>query len=118
MRKTALLALAVTLASGPSLARAYHHDVFYRHRWDHHAYAYRHRSDHHAYAEAYRHGWDHRGDTERLQQPGLAHAQITCGMVRAYVAQVGLSQARAMALSAGMTAAQERRARRCLENGA
>jgi hypothetical protein len=39
---------------------------------------------------------------------------ITCEMVRAYVAKVGLWQARAVALAHGMTASQERRARRCL----
>jgi hypothetical protein len=42
------------------------------------------------------------------------HPQVTCEMVRAYVAQAGLEQARAMAQAAGMTAADERRARRCL----
>jgi len=36
-------------------------------------------------------------------------------MVRAYVGQVGVVQARAMALAAGMTPAQERRAAHCLE---
>jgi hypothetical protein len=44
-----------------------------------------------------------------------AHSNITCEMVRNYVAQVGLEQARAMATAAGMTAADERRARQCLE---
>jgi hypothetical protein len=39
---------------------------------------------------------------------------ITCEMVRAYVAKVGLWQARAVALAQGMTASEERRARRCL----
>ena len=39
---------------------------------------------------------------------------ITCEMVRAYVAQVGVVQARAIALAYGMTASQEQRARRCL----
>ena len=39
---------------------------------------------------------------------------ISCETVRAYVAQVGVAQAKAMALSAGMTPAQERLARRCL----
>jgi hypothetical protein len=34
--------------------------------------------------------------------------------VRAYVSQVGLAQARAMARANGMTAEQERRARQCL----
>jgi len=39
---------------------------------------------------------------------------ITCEMVHAYVAQVGAAQARAVALAHGMTASQEKRARRCL----
>jgi hypothetical protein len=49
---------------------------------------------------------------------GAARPHITCEMVRSYVAQVGLVQAKAMAEAAGMTAADERRARRCLTNGA
>jgi hypothetical protein len=40
---------------------------------------------------------------------------VTCATVRAYVAQVGLEQARAVALAHGMTAWQERIARRCLD---
>ncbi len=36
-------------------------------------------------------------------------------MVRAYVAQVGLVQAKALAQSHGMTATQERQAIRCLD---
>jgi hypothetical protein len=40
--------------------------------------------------------------------------QVTCATVRAYVTQVGLVQARAQARAAGMTAAQQRRARQCL----
>jgi hypothetical protein len=39
---------------------------------------------------------------------------ITCETVRAYVSQVGVAQARALALANGMTPNQERRARRCL----
>jgi hypothetical protein len=35
-------------------------------------------------------------------------------MVRAYVAQVGLAQATAMAVSAGITSAEKERAKRCL----
>lgn len=48
--------------------------------------------------------------------PVMAHetANISCETVRAYVAQVGVAQAKAMALSAGMTSAQERLAKRCL----
>ena len=40
---------------------------------------------------------------------------ISCEMVRAYVGQVGVMQARAVALAAGMTPAQERRAAHCLQ---
>ncbi len=90
MKKTALLALVVTALSGPSMARPDHH-----HRGHH-------RNHHAAVREA----------------PVVSRSQITCDMVRAYVAQAGLVQARAMAQAAGMTAAEERRAMRCLENGA
>jgi hypothetical protein len=41
-------------------------------------------------------------------------SRMTCDTVRAYVRQIGFAQARAMALANGMTAAQERQARRCL----
>jgi hypothetical protein len=41
-------------------------------------------------------------------------SDFSCDMVRAYVAQVGLIQAKMIALAHGMTAAQERRARQCL----
>jgi hypothetical protein len=50
--------------------------------------------------------------------PAMAHphhSSVDCAKVRAYVAQVGLQQARAVALAAGMTASQEREAARCLE---
>jgi hypothetical protein len=42
------------------------------------------------------------------------NSRITCDIFRAYVAQVGLQQAKAAALSAGMTASEEREAKRCL----
>jgi hypothetical protein len=41
-------------------------------------------------------------------------SRMTCDTVRAYVRQIGFAQARAIALANGMTAAQERQARRCL----
>jgi hypothetical protein len=41
-------------------------------------------------------------------------SSITCDTVRAYVSQVGLAQAKAIARANGMTAAQERKARQCL----
>jgi hypothetical protein len=43
---------------------------------------------------------------------GSSH--ISCETVRAYVNQVGLVQAKALARAAGMTASQEQRARWCL----
>lgn len=45
---------------------------------------------------------------------GESHPGITCDMVRAYVAKVGLTQAVAMAEAAGITASEKERARRCL----
>jgi hypothetical protein len=43
-----------------------------------------------------------------------AEPATTCETVRAYVSQVGVVAAKAMARANGMTAAQERRARQCL----
>ena len=40
--------------------------------------------------------------------------RMTCEIVRSYVAEVGMVQARATAVAAGMTGWQERLARRCL----
>jgi hypothetical protein len=39
-------------------------------------------------------------------------SHVSCDTVRAYVGQVGLVQAKALARAAGMTASQEQRARR------
>lgn len=44
-----------------------------------------------------------------------SHSRISCETVRAYVAQVGLAQAKAMAQAAGMTDSEEREAAQCLE---
>lgn len=115
MKKTALLALVAVAVSSPSLAKSHDHHHRYRETSLHH----HDRAD----RATFRH---HRGDREAsryhqeiyTEKPAASHAHITCEMVRAYVAQVGLVQARAMAVSAGMTASQERRAKRCLESGA
>jgi hypothetical protein len=48
------------------------------------------------------------------QAAGSEASHISCDTVRAYVGQVGLMQAKALARAAGMTASQEQRARRCL----
>lgn len=50
----------------------------------------------------------------KRQNNAGTHSSINCAMVRSYVAQVGLKQARAMAEAAGMTASDELRAKRCL----
>jgi hypothetical protein len=53
-----------------------------------------------------------RGLRECYQPPD---SRISCEMVRAYVAQVGLAQAKATAQAAGMTGSEEREAVQCLE---
>lgn len=50
-------------------------------------------------------------DTHRANP---AEPAITCETVRAYVSQVGLAAAKAIARANGMTPLQERRARQCL----
>jgi hypothetical protein len=86
MRNTALLMLVLLTASYPAMAKPYH--------------------GHRHAARTVHHG---NGSGE-----GEAHSGITCEMVRAYVAQVGLAQAAAMAESAGITSSEKERARRCL----
>ena len=61
---------------------------------------------------AYHHRYSHHDGS------GETHPHVTCETVRAYVAQMGLEQARAMARSQGMTASEEQRARRCLAHRA
>ncbi len=86
MTRTALLMLASLAACWPATARTYHgHRHFIR-------------TLHHV-----------DGSTERESRSG-----ITCEMVRAYVAKVGLAQAAALAESAGITPSEKERARRCL----
>jgi hypothetical protein len=86
MKSAALLMLVLLTASNPAMAKPYH--------------GHRHvaRTIHHANRSSERE----------------SHSGITCEMVRAYVAQVGLAQAVAMAQSAGITSSEKERARRCL----
>ena len=49
------------------------------------------------------------------ERAASSHSRISCETVRAYVAQVGLEQAKAMAQAAGMTGSEERQAAQCLE---
>jgi hypothetical protein len=58
-------------------------------------------------AEPY-HACQNSGQASRVES-----SHIYCATVRAYVVQVGLVQAKALARAAGMTASQELRARRC-----
>jgi hypothetical protein len=56
----------------------------------------------------------HRAYNNSGQASGGETAHINCETVRAYVSQVGVVQARALARASGMTASQEWRARQCL----
>ena len=49
------------------------------------------------------------------EHTATSHSHITCEMVRAYVAQVGLVQAKATAQAAGITESEKREAAQCLE---
>jgi hypothetical protein len=49
------------------------------------------------------------------ERAATSHSRLSCETVRAYVAQVGLAQAKAMAQAAGMTESEERQAAQCLE---
>ena len=54
------------------------------------------------------HAYQNSGQAARSES-----SHINCETVRAFVGQVGLTQAKALARAAGMTASQERRARQC-----
>jgi hypothetical protein len=117
MKKTALLMLVFGCVSSPLMAKPYHHSHSH-HDSHYHSRDLRHhesRRDHESRRYAHHRGGDrHHSDHAVSQQ---THSHITCDMVRSYVAQVGLAQAKAMANAAGMTAAEERRARQCLLRG-
>lgn len=86
MKNAALLMLVLLTASSSAMAKRYH--------------------GHRHVVHTLHHG-DRSGERD-------AHSGITCDMVRAYVAQVGLTQAVATAQSAGMTSSEKERAKRCL----
>jgi len=94
MKRAVLPMLALLAACGPAMAKSHH--------------------GHHHVARA-----THQAKTTPKTAPKTAaerdsHSGITCEMVRAYVAQVGLAQAQAMAESNGITSSEKERARRCL----
>ena len=92
MKSVALLTLGLLAVCCPAIARSHH---------GHHFAA---RTVHHANVA-------HRANAADVP---ASHVGITCEMVRAYVAQVGLTQAMAIAVSAGMTPSEKDQARRCL----
>jgi hypothetical protein len=102
-----LISLALTC---PVVAKPHHahHDAAGKSHHDHHDVA---RKSHHAGHYAARKSHD-----EHQYAAHASHSGITCEMVRAYVAKMGMGQAIAMAKSAGMSAADEERARHCLAN--
>ena len=104
MKSAALLTCGLLIACCPAMAKSHHG---HRHvtRTAHHAVPAHHRNLAHAH---------HVTVARRATAEGESHSGITCEMVRAYVAQVGLAQAAAMAQSAGITSAEKERARRCL----
>ena len=65
-----------------------------------------------SYPAIAKHHYHHYHHQERAT---ASHSRIGCETVRAYVAQVGLAQAKAMAQAAGMTESEERQAVQCLE---
>jgi len=97
MKRTALLTLVLLTISHPLIAKPRH---------SHHHVA---RTSHHAHHYVARKSQDTDHYGARDSRP-----HVTCEMVRAYVAQVGVGQALAMAQSAGITASEKERARQCL----
>jgi hypothetical protein len=143
MKRAALVTLISLALTCPVIAKP-HHAHHYAARKSHHADRYAARKTHHAdryAARKSRHVDRHAGrkshhgdryatrksdhadryaaDKSRDARHYAAHVSrsgITCEMVRAYIAKVGLGQAIAMAKSAGISAADEQRARQCLQN--
>jgi hypothetical protein len=121
MKHVALFTLISLALTCPVIAKP-HHAHHYAARNFHHADRYATRKSHHGdhYAtrksdHADRYAADKSRDA-RHYAAHVSHAGITCEMVRAYIAKVGLGQAIAMAKSAGISAVDEQRARQCLQN--
>jgi hypothetical protein len=111
IKRVALFTLISLVLCCPVIAKPHHHA---------HRYAVRpsHNARHHVAAKA-RHADRYaarQSHDARRYAAHASHSGITCEMVRAYIAKVGLGQAIAMAKSAGISAADEQRARQCLAN--
>jgi hypothetical protein len=145
MKNTALLTLVFVGISWPVMAKPHyeshhygyqharyegHHYGYERARYEGHHYGYEHAryeghhyGYHHVRYEGRHYGYHDRAHKDGAREAGAhergaaeRHSHITCEMVRSYVAQVGLAQAKAMAQAAGMTPSEERRAKQCLSH--
>jgi hypothetical protein len=116
MKKTAFLFLIFATTAYPAAAKPDHYNHHYQHAVGGNQAYHSHQAQH--ARQAYRaHPAARQNQASRPSTNVGTHSNITCDMVRSYVAQVGLAQARAMAAAAGMTASEERRARQCLTHG-
>jgi hypothetical protein len=122
MKHAALFTLISLALTCPVIAKSHHahHHVADK---SHHSRRYAARRSHHGhdYASRNAHHASHHDTAGKLHDDHhlaahATHSGITCEMVRAYVAKVGVGQAIAMAKSAGISAADEERARHCLAN--
>jgi hypothetical protein len=134
MKHAALFTLISLALTCPVIAKPHHgHHSHYAARKSHHAHHYTTRKSHHDHQYAERRSRRDQQDVERNSHRAdhytarrshdfdryashTSHSGITCEMVRAYVAKVGLGQAIALAKSAGISAFDEQRARQCLAN--
>jgi hypothetical protein len=135
MKHAALFTLISLALTCPVIAKPHHghHVHHYAARKSHHAHHYATRKSHHDHQYAERRSRRDQQDVERNSHRAdhytarrshdfdryashTSHSGITCEMVRAYVAKVGLGQAIALAKSAGISALDEQRARQCLAN--
>ena len=135
MKHAALFTLISLALTSPVIAKPHnaHHAHHYAARKPHHADRYVARKSHHAQHHAARKSRHVDHDAARKSRDvdrhvarkshdahqyaaHASHSGITCEMVHAYIAKVGLGQAIALAKSAGISAADEARARQCLAN--
>jgi hypothetical protein len=122
IKRVALFTLISLVLCCPVIAKPHHHAHRYAVRPSHNARHHVAAKARHAdrYAARQSHDADHYAGRQshdaRRYAAHASHSGITCEMVRAYIAKVGLGQAIAMAKSAGISAADEQRARQCLAN--
>ena len=115
MKRVALLTVGLlTICCYPVMAKSPHGHRHTARTVHHSRVAHHNRLAHHTRVEHHTSATRHADPARHVAAEGESHSGITCEMVRAYVAQVGLAQATAMAQANGITAAEKDRARRCL----